>query len=223
MPLHETPGGTRMQMRLPDTEWAPLQKVVAAYRDLEARMRAARVRLGSLEGTERERAEQKDRRAYVKEIREGNDDHPGTPETDKVDREIKQCRDLIAALDVALDEAETDLVAVVDEHRQAWLEEIEAQVEKQRKTYAKAIESVASERGALDVSFALLRWTRDFPEVGSYRPQSGYVRALVAPHGDPFYFAEVVQALREDANPPEPVEKVRHPITGQWPTMGVAS
>ena len=51
MPVFETPGGTRMDINLPQTEWPELQGAVEAYATLRRELRATRARCGAIVAT----------------------------------------------------------------------------------------------------------------------------------------------------------------------------
>src|SRR4051812_6082978 len=59
------------------------------------------------------RAREADRAAYAAALRAGHDD-PGTPETHRVEAEIADSKRRLAALEVAVVQAETELLAVID-------------------------------------------------------------------------------------------------------------
>lgn len=125
---------------------------------------------------------------------------PGEKRVEKIEKEISACKRRLEALEVALDDAEDDLLAQVDEHRDEWASEVEAELEEAREEYAKAVESLSVVRHKVSAKYALLRFVRLFPEEEtSYRIRGSYVASLKAPHGEPYLFDAVIQALTQDA------------------------
>jgi hypothetical protein len=210
-PLLEGPRGGRLQITLPKVEWPELKQAIEKYRDSDSKLRATYQRLSTLRNVERERAEVKDRRALKKALSENKSD-PGTPETDKIDKEIEFCKRHVKALEELLDEAEMELLEVLQDNRETYLAEIEARIERARDEYGEAVEALVTPRRKLSAAQALLYWVRDFPEVLSYRPSAdGRVLALVGLNGEPMFLSQILDALRQDAHPPQSVEKVQHP------------
>ena len=193
MTLFETQSGRGVDINLPHTEWEELERVRVALEDLKKERRVTATRLSSLSG-ERERAISKDRDALAQAIREGKSD-PGDKSVEKVEKEIQACNRRIEALDVALEDTERDLIAVVDEHREEWAPEVEGALEGARQEYGEAIEALARAYAKVTSTYALLRWVKLFPEQEmSYRVRGMKVNALRGQHGDPYLFDEVLGA-----------------------------
>jgi hypothetical protein len=206
VPMFETRSGRRLELDLPRTEWKELEEVRDDYEALKKERRVTETRLRSLRG-ERERAVFADRAALADAIREGKPESTGT-KVEKIEKEIVACEHRLEALELALDDAEDDLLAQVDEHRDEWGSDVETGLEAAREQYAEAVESLAAARAKVSAHYALLRWVRLFPEEEmGYQVRSSYVRDLKAPHGEPYLFDVVVQSLRDDAQARPEVER----------------
>ncbi len=212
MPVFETSRGGRIDLSLPRTQFPELNEVVEAYEQLRRERKVTSSRLSGLT-RQREKAIEADRRTLADWIRKGQKGaEPGPKEVEKVEKEIAACNRRLEALEEALDDAERDLIAVVDEHREAWVEQAEVEHAAAREEFAGAVEALALSRQALSERFALVFWLRHFPDEErgaiSYRVRGSYLPPLKAENGDPHTFADVVAALREDAQEhPAP----RHP------------
>jgi hypothetical protein len=148
--------------------------------------------------------------------------HPGWPKRDQVDEAIRAEQHRHDALGEALAQAEGDLEALVDEHRATWLAEAQAAREDARDDLRAAIDALAAARLRLAERVALADWVEHFPEVATFRVhEGGPMPPLVAPHGGPPSWSEVLAALRAMAEPPP--ERPERPTPGQqpWPARGV--
>jgi hypothetical protein len=203
MPVFETSGGARIEISLPRTKWTEFEEAAEAYRQLLRERKVTSTRLRSLVNS-REKAIVKDRAALAVAIREGKPD-PGDKTVEKIEKEMQACKRRLEALEHALDDAESDLVAVVDDHRDGWLPETEEALAKAREEYAERVEEVAKARARVSAAWGLAHWLRHFPneEVGaiSYRVRSSLVPPLKSQNGDPYPFETVISALRDDAQP----------------------
>ena len=207
MPIFETSNGRRIDLRLPPTEWPEMQKAKENYERLKAEQRAAQQRLGSLR-RKREQAVEADRIALAKALKEGADE-PTEAKVDQIDKELLARNRRLEALERALDDAEADVLAVVDEHRDEWLEEVSATVDAAYEKYAEAVEAFAAVTDSVYSAWALWRWVKFFPdEEMSYRVRAGHVAGLMTPSGDPYTTSQVLDALRQDAVRPAPREEV---------------
>ena len=204
MPVFETSVGTRLEIVLPDTEWPELQEAVDEYRKLQAARKAAAGELDKLTN-DLGRAVQQDRAAHAAAIREGKPD-PGGKAVEKIEKDIIACKRRYEALDVALEDAEIELLDVRDKNNERWLEEIDGSLGQVREEYEGAIDALVEKRLALARSQSLRRWVVNFPAQASYRFVVPGVRKIVSPNGEPYFFNEIESALRADANPPQPVE-----------------
>jgi len=202
MPIFETPGGTRLQLTLPQSEWPELQEASNAYTTLLKERRVTSSRLTQLR-TDRDRAVEADRSALGKAIKEGKPD-PGDKNVEKIEKEIRACNRRLEALEHALDAAESDLLDVIDEHRRGWGEELDASVAVAQAKYAEAIEAVAAASHAYSHALALRNWVKHFPDSETtYRVRERFLPRLVNQNGSAFYVGDVLAALGEDAKPKE--------------------
>jgi hypothetical protein len=204
MPLNDRGTLTPYRLPPPDRLWAELKEPAAEYRKLIGDRQAAYHRLSSLED-QRTKAIDADRRALAKALREGGED-PGDTAVEKIDADMAACRRLIESLELAIDEAESDLMGVVDEHQPAWVKEVDAEVDADAQEYLAAVEHVEAMRTKLAETVALKRFLNTFPEHG-YNSSHWPVWGLLARHGDPYRWDEVIDALRKDA------EVARKPAT----------
>jgi hypothetical protein len=102
--------------------WDELKGPITEYRRLAADRKLAQQRLGELENSRR-RAVEADRLAYAKALREKTPD-PGDKAVKRLDRDMASTRRTIEALEVAIEEAEQELIETVDEHKQDWLKKL---------------------------------------------------------------------------------------------------
>lgn len=206
--MFETGSGRALQIELPQTGWDELEAVRTAFEELRKERRVTSTRLASLQ-SERERAVMKDRDALAQAIRKGKAD-PGGKAVEKVEKDIAACTRRLEALEVALEDTERDLIAVVDEHRDEWAGEAEDHLADARAEYAEAVESLARAYGRVSAAHALVRWARLFPEgETSFRVRGAQLESLKAPHGGPYLLDEVIAGLRDDAYADHPaVERV---------------
>ena len=77
------------------------------------------------------------------------------------------------ALEIVVDNLEQSLIAVVDEHRDGWVAEVDAELAADFETYGDAIEEVASARARMSQRFALRRWLCGFPETIAVYAEGG--------------------------------------------------
>jgi hypothetical protein len=210
MPIFETPGGTRLDITLPQTEWPELRGAIEAYTTLKRELRATRARKSSLE-SDRTKVEQAATRAVKDAIREGKGEKEAVAKLDKdlerIDREIAACDRRLRALVEGLDEAESEIVMVVDDHREEWLEEIAPELDSALNEYREAVETVAARREVVSRLYALRGWLRLFPEeVVTFKPSVAPLPKLRNMSGSPYRVNEVIVALLEDATPERPAE-----------------
>ncbi len=200
MPIFETPGGSRQQLALPQTQWPEMQQASEAYTSLLKERRVTSTRLGQLRA-DRDRAVNADRSALGKAIKEGKPD-PGDKNVEKIEKEIRACNRRLEALEHALDAAESDLLDVLDEHREEWVEELDEATAQAQATYAEATDALTSASRGYSQALALRSWVRSFPEEETtFRVRERFLPTLKNQNGSAFYIGEVLNALREDATP----------------------
>jgi hypothetical protein len=200
MPIFETHSGTRLDVALPNTDWPELQKAVDEYRNLQRERKVAAHRLDSLQ-TDRHRAVEADKHALAKWLRDQKGPEPKANAAEKIEKEIEACKRRYEALDVALENAEIELLDLVDEHRSAWLAQVDESLEAAKEEYEKAIDALSEARVAMSREFALRRWVDQFPEQATFRAVVPPVRGLTSLNGDPYPWDQVVSALLDDATP----------------------
>lgn len=190
--------GTLTPFQLPpvDAVWDELKGPIKEYRKLVSDRHVARTRLGTLEN-QRARAIESDRRALAKALREGGED-PGDKAVEKIDKDLANTRRLIESLEVAIYDAEAEMIAVVDEHQAEWLENVDDEIEVVSHEYLAAVDALEAAREKLTASVGLKRFLHTFPEHG-YSSGHWKVFGLIAQNGDPFDWGQVVEALRRDA------------------------
>ena len=202
MPLPTTAAGRRLDITLPNTDWPELQERVDEHQRLVRERKVTGTRIDVLI-QEREKAAHADREALAQAIRDGKKE-PSTSAVEKVEKEIAACNRRLEALDVALGHAEDDLIGCLDQHRDDWTDEARQVLDKARAAYAEHVEALATIRKNVSERFSLVYWLHNFPDNDhTYRVRPSHVPGLTAPHGGPYTFEEVLNALRTDANPPK--------------------
>ncbi|MGI9118783.1 MAG: hypothetical protein ACR2G7_01410 [Acidimicrobiales bacterium] len=174
-------------------------KATEEWRRLHGEHSAAAQQLYELEEG-RHHAVEADASAFGAAIRSGKPD-PGAVATKKCDADLIEARRLAGALEKAAGSAEADLLGVVERHRDKWAALLDQQAEEAQKAYSAAVEAVEVSRRRLCAVRATGSWLRGFPGRPAYKPVSLGVAALVARHGDPYTWPEVLAALRSDASP----------------------
>jgi hypothetical protein len=201
MPVFATERGGRLHVVLPRTEWKELEGAAEEYARLLQEQKVTRSRLQMLRN-EHEKAERKDASELARWIKDGKKGREPEPKAvEKIDKEIRACERRLVAIEEALDDAESDLIDVVDEHRNEWKASIEAELDAAYDEYAEAVEKLAQVHDTLSAKLGLRSWLHFFPEDEiSYVPRGMLLPTLRAAHGDPYLFSQVVSALREDAS-----------------------
>jgi len=153
--------GRRIELGIPQSGWRELEKARAIYERLTSEYRSTRLLLQTL-GVERQAALESDREGHAKALREGKSE-PDAGGVGKVDTKIETAKRKLDALELAIDESEDELIALVEAKNPRWLNANAQEQETKRKAYAEAIEQLAQAREELAVSRATERWLRDFP------------------------------------------------------------
>lgn len=182
MPAFETATGSRRDVNLPRTEWPELQKATEAYEDLRRERKVTQARAATLSG-KRHNVEAQATRDLANAIRDGKGEEAVAAKVDKevaaIDKEAAACDRRLRAIEEALDSVELDLIEVVDENRDEWLEETETKVETAYAGYRDAVTVVAAKRHDLSRAHALRSWLRGFPDnVESYKIGQGVLPKL---------------------------------------------
>jgi hypothetical protein len=198
MPAFEAGVDGRMVLSLPGTDFPELSEASEAYQRILQERTVTQKRLTSLQ-RDREAAIEKDRVALAKAIAAGDPD-PQDGKVVKVEKEIAACERRLQALEIALDDAEAHLIVTVDDNRAAWVEQARSSLEDELYAYTQSVEALAASRFEVALASSLLAWLSGFPETeSSFRPRAQFVAHLPGPHSDPYLFADVIEALRKDA------------------------
>ncbi len=209
--------GVRTILSLPATTWAPFEKVKTSYARLLDERKTVNARSEGL-AREREAAVTADRSAYAEAIRKGKAD-PGEQTVAAVDEQIAQTGRRALALELALDQAEEELVAVVEKHRGPWLAEQAGVIDTARADYQTAIEAAFAARARLSATAALSRFLSQFPDASYSTADLPFRGGLIARSGDPVSWPEVEVALRLDVDPPPAPQ--RQTVTGLAPISSI--
>lgn len=205
----------------PNIDHPAVKKSAAAYASLQHRFEEAREKHYALEQS-RVEVEAADRAALAESIRRSKPD-PGAEALEKLEDEIRAAKREVDALDIAAGDAESELVASVQQARDEWLPKREAAVDTAREAIAAAVDQLAAALDTFATEQAVAIWLADFPQ-RRYSPVGSYVPALAQANGTPYRAAEVVEALRalgeKPAPRPGPVEHL--PLHEQRRAAGVA-
>jgi uncharacterized protein YukE len=197
----ELASGRRFEVAVPSSSnWEELNEAAETYRRLVQERNVTARRLGGLQG-ERVRAVEQERHALAAWLKsDRSTKEPDSSKVAKIDKEIKAAERRLLAVEEAIDDAISDLIAVVDEHRDEWREDAERALAQERAQYAEAVEALAQAREKVSAAYALTSWVNGFPEFEqTFRVRGAVVGSLKAENGEPYWFAQVVDALRQDA------------------------
>lgn len=206
-----TPRGGRKLLALPPTTPRKLLETARqGHAKLQEELREVDQRLERL-ALEREGAIKADRVALAHALREGKEE-PDDRSVQKVDKAIAAAVRRREALELALDDSEQELVALVAEHRDTWVGEQEQAVAAVHAKLQSALAGYLAARNELSEARALARWVAGFPETSpTYRPVDPPVTGLKRANGEPFFWPEVAAALSTDAEPPSPTAETYVP------------
>lgn len=197
MAVFETERGKRLTITLPPSPWLELSQVADTYRRLTGEEKATRTRLNGLHA-ERERAVEQDAYELGQALKEKRKPKAST-KVETLDKEIKAAERHLAGVESAIESASTDLIDVVDEHKEEWDRDAEAQLQGAQSQYAEAVEAAAAAARKVFEKLALLRWVRLFPEVAFYSVGDGKVPGLMAPNGELYTAGAVFSGLHDQA------------------------
>jgi hypothetical protein len=107
---------------------------------------------------------------------------------------------------VAVRDSERDLIAAVDRHHEEWEKTIAASVDKTRKAFADALDTVAASHADYQEALAHRGWLAGFPDRSRYKSHghAASLPGLSKPSGDPYPVVDVLSALRAVTEPPKP-------------------
>lgn len=191
--------GTLTPFQLPPESalWEELKEPVKEYRKLVSDRHVALTRLAKLEN-DRTRAIEADRRALAKALREGKED-PGDKSVEKIDKDMASTRRVVESLEIAIEEAEAELIGVVDEHQADWLTATDDEIDAVAQDYLAAVDALEAAREKLTASVGLKRFLNTFPEHG-YTAGHWPVFGLLGRNHEPYQWDQVIEALRKDAD-----------------------
>jgi hypothetical protein len=170
-----------------------------AAREATAELRKLDIRL--------EAAIAEDRRAFADRLaRDVTAANPGGKAAAKVRQTIDEARARKQALLVAVETAEREITAVLNEHGPKWLAAAEGEKEKRRRRYEQTVEALGGARTELDAQEVLVRWLRrpGTPVGKLSRPRPLAAASLKKINGELQTFETVFAALREDCQPHKP-------------------
>jgi DNA repair exonuclease SbcCD ATPase subunit len=201
VPVFATERGSRITLSLPETDFAELNEAKTTYEQLLRERKVTEQRLRTLE-REREDLVEKERRELAQAIKKGKTLKDQGKREERIEKEVAACKRRLEAIEEALDDAENDLIIVLDGHRDEWIPDVEGSLDEILSEYSEAVEALAEVRARVSSKYTLLRWLRGFPETEqtyNVAPGIALLPRLRAAHGEPYRFDEVLEALREDA------------------------
>lgn len=175
----------------------------AAHKE-HARLQRQRTETLSLQGELRQRlglAQVADSTAYADAIRQGKGD-PGTPQVDAIKAEQAAVMRKADALALAVEQANRELIAAVEQEKPALLAELDAAVAERRATLQAAVDAWYEARIEHAEAVAFRAYLNAFPE-SRFKVGSGYLRNVPSTNGMPAPAVEqVLTMLRQDAAEP---------------------
>lgn len=150
-------------------KWPSFEKAVRKINNVSKRRREAQAKEAQL-NNRLQMERQEDVMRLAKAIVDGSEDTPPANLTDLAD-ELKEAQRVRAALEVAEPESESELMAVVNENREAWIREVdaalEASIKEEMVAYEKAIRIAQPARERRLAIETLASWIRTTPPVFS--------------------------------------------------------
>ncbi len=184
-------------------KWPALASSVEERDRLLGRHRDANMKLEALQVRAAE-AEKADRQALAAALATGKKD-PGTSALDAVAAEIAAAKRELEALDLAVADAQTRIVYLVETRRDEWGADQQTRETDAARTYADAVTLLEQSRANLEAARSLGVWMRDV--TGSKQGRTGHVaRASFAGvlFGGEATFEQLVGALRQDVAAQQP-------------------
>ncbi len=202
-----TDSGRKVGLHVPKTPWNELERLREQYANLTGKLRSTAGELDRLAG-EREAAVAEDRRRLGRAIRQDKAE-PDDSAVQKVDGKIQAANRRREAIELAIEVLEREILALVERNQGRWQRDVDDRVARARTDLAKQLEEYVAARRALMEELALAGFVRHF----LVKPQKAWI-ATDAPvlllrgrNDEPFIWAEVERALREDAVTPPPPER----------------
>ena len=197
--------------------WKLLERARAEHERLSGDYDASFVRVRQLE-QERAAAAEADRAALAAALTAGKSD-PGDKELERVEKLLAAEQRKVDALQLATQQAQARIEAVVEEHREEWKRDAERRVDEARSGYAAAVEALVAAREQLEHAFALASFTENFPN-GKTIGRLPFAGGEVGLNGARRPFPEIARHLREDA---ERAGKPRPRLAAPAPLQPVGS
>ena len=182
------------------TPWPQLDAEAANLTRLHTELREAQDAAGNAKQAQRAAVE-KDRRALAKAMREGKPE-PKESAVAKADAALAAAERRREALQLAVDEQEDRILALVEENRDVWAADVDRAQEKVRERQRRALDEIrAAANDAADVG--RLRAFLERPDgKGAAATWNPHVSGLVGRSGEPYHLGDVVDALSATVDPP---------------------
>lgn len=152
----------------PDTDgydWSALEEIAGRVESYGADLTATTRRLKELTEARRE-AERKDTAAFAEAIQAGGKD-PGTPNADKLEREIRDAERRRDALKVALQGLGPELLSTIEQGRGEWLPQVQDGLSEATERLEEARQAMRRAEAEVARHKELIAWLED-PE--NYKP-----------------------------------------------------
>jgi hypothetical protein len=199
MPLNNRDTITPYRLPPEDRLWDEVKPKVAEYNKLVRDRKAAQHRLDQI-ARDRIKAELRDQAALAAALREGKPD-PGNKAVKKLEKDEKETKRLLGALEEALLDVEAELAEAFEATKAGQHETVDAEIDAASQEYLDAIAAMQSARWKLAQAVSMKRFLNTFPEdERAWRPGEWNVYKLVAPSGDAYDMGKVVEALQFDVD-----------------------
>ncbi len=189
----------------------PLKTLAASHERQSKAHKAAKAELRELEA-ELVTAAEKDRRAFADRLAKDVDaKNPGEREQEKVRAKITGTKARRDALADTVSDVEQAIDDEIKANYEKWLATETATLEKTRRAFMDAIEALAVKVDELAAQEILVGWLRAPGRPYKARPLQVHSRALLKVNGSQRSVAELLDALRETAKPPDQREELYPP------------
>lgn len=178
-------------------------KISHTLRRLDEEHRATAQRLYELREVKLDRAQSADTDSLAEAIRAGGPEPKGSPQTEKIEKEIAATQRREAALAAAVRSERDSFLTAVETRRPKWTAELAAREADARQAYATSIESLAAARQQWLAQRAYVAWLHDFPADVRLRLPEPPVR-VAGTNQEPLPLSALLDALRAETAPPKP-------------------
>jgi hypothetical protein len=196
MPLNNRDTITPFRLPPDSRLWDGFKAKVAEYNKLVRDRKAAQHRLDQI-ARDRVKAEQRDQAALAEALRKGKPD-PGNAAVKKLEKDEKETKRLLGALEEAILDVEAELIEVFDATKEPQHETVDAEIEAASLHLEMVIQALQEARWALAEAVSMKRFLNTFPDEGDWRPGEWPLYKLVSPSGDPYDMGKLLEALRFD-------------------------